>query len=376
MKLGLVPSRAAAVVPPAGPFVPSALAPMSAARLLIVAGISLIIAGLIFGDIFAVFVLHQNAGAIGERLLAATQAVAARNPEAVKHEFATIGSLLENRGTKVDTHSHIINFGYLALLLSLVQPYIALPETRRRALAKLFVVGAVMLPCGVFLIHYAGLKWSPLQSIGWASIFADLGGLFVLLAIAGMAYGFFQYLDRKDKSADVTVDRSWSSRVLLAGGALLILAGFLHGAWYSWHDLYRLDARESALLRGMVDNSAADRESDAVAAINSYGALQGERAVNIAAHSHLIDFGILALLLAFIQPYVYLSERWRRRWAVVLLTGSAILPAFVFLELYYGLVAGGIADMGGLLVIIALLGMLSGVVRYTGRADSTEGAFA
>ena len=376
MKLGLVPSRAAAVVPPAGPFVPSALAPMSAARLLIVAGISLIIAGLIFGDIFAVFVLHQNAGAIGERLLAATQAVAARNPEAVKHEFATIGSLLENRGTKVDTHSHIINFGYLALLLSLVQPYIALPETRRRALAKLFVVGAVMLPCGVFLIHYAGLKWSPLQSIGWASIFADLGGLFVLLAIAGMAYGFFEYPNRSNRTTEVTVERSWCSRVLLAGGGLLILAGFLHGAWYSWHDLYRLDARESALLRGMVDNSAADRESDAVAAINSYGALQGERAVNIAAHSHLIDFGILALLLAFIQPYVYLSERWRRRWAVVLLTGSAILPVFVFLELYYGLVAGGIADMGGLLVIIALLGMLSGVVRYTGRADSTEGAFA
>jgi len=294
----------------------------------------------------------------------------------VKREFTSIGGLLENRGTKVDTHSHIINFGYLALLLSLVQPYIALPETRRRSLAKLFVVGAVMLPCGVFLIHYVGLKWSPLESIGWASIFADLGGLFVLLAIAGMAYGFLQR-PRRDRSAAVGLDRSWSSRVLLSGGSLLILAGFLHGAWYSWHDLYRLDARESTLLRGMIDNSAAGRQPAAVAAVNNYGALQGERAVNIAAHSHVIDFGILALLLAFIQPYVYLSERWRRRWAVVLLAGSAILPVFVFLELHLGLLAGGIADIGGLLVIVALLGMLTGVVRYTGRVDATErGALA
>jgi hypothetical protein len=159
--------------------------------------------------------------------------------------------------------------------------------------------------------------------------------------------------------------------VLLSGGCLLILAGFLHGAWYSWHDLYRLDARETVLLRGMIDNP-----SDAAVAVNGYGALQGERAVNIAAHSHVIDFGILALLLAFIQPYVDLSERWRRRWTMVLLSGSAILPVFVFLELRLGLTAGGIADFGGLLVIIALLGMLTGVVRYTGRFDGSEGALA
>ena len=373
MNLGMVPSRAD-VEHAAGVVVVPALASMSASRLLIVAGIALITAGLIFGDIFAVFVLHQNAGAIGERLVAANQAVAAGNADAVRDEFTTIGSLLENRGTKVDTHSHIINFGYLALLLSLVQPYIALPESRRRSLAKLFVVGAVMLPCGVFLIHYAGLKWSPLQSIGWASIFADLGGLFVLVAIVGMAHGFWRFLHRSEKIGKVAVDRSWSSRVLLSGGTLLILAGFLHGAWYSWHDLYRLDAREEVLLREMVDNSAAN--ADAATAVNSYGALQGERAVNIAAHSHVIDFGVLALLLAFIQPYVYLSERWRRRWTMVLLAGSAILPVFVFLELRLGLVAGGIADVGGLLVIIALIGMLIGVVRYTGRVDATEGALA
>jgi hypothetical protein len=51
---------------------------MGPRRLLIVSGILLIIVGMIFGDIFAVFVLHQNAGRIGEHLVAATEAVALR----------------------------------------------------------------------------------------------------------------------------------------------------------------------------------------------------------------------------------------------------------------------------------------------------------
>ncbi len=91
--------------------------------------------------------------------------------------------------------------------------------------------------------------------------------------------------------------------------------------------------------------------------------IQAEKAVNIAAHAHIIEFGLLAILLAFIQQYVFLAEPWKRRWAVLLLTGSAVLPVFVLLEITLGLVAGGIADAGGLLVIIALIGMLVGVVR-------------
>jgi hypothetical protein len=41
------------------------------------------------------------------------------------------------------------------------------------------------------------------------------------------------------------------------------------------------------------------------------------------------------------------------------------------LELKLGLLAGGIADVGGLLVIIALLAMWIGIVRYTGEIDAS-----
>lgn len=356
---------------------------MGARRLLIVGGIFLIVAGMIFGDVFAVFVLHQNGNRIGETLMAVTDAVAAKDPAAVAVHFTSIGGLLENRGTKVDTHVHIIDFGYLALLLALIQPYVFLGEATRKRLAALFIVGAVMLPISVFSIHYVGLKYSPLRTIGWASIFADLGGLLVIIACSGELIGLLKHIrGRREKAAEgaLTTDVSWNSRTLLVGGTLLILAGFLHGAFYAVFDLQTHESQDQVALETMINASVAQQNAasrnmrDAHSVVEGYGMIQAEKAVNIAAHSHIIEFGLLAILLAFIQPYVALAERWKRRWAVVMLSGSVVLPVFVLLELTFGLVAGGIADAGGLLVIIALIGMLGGVLRYTRQVDAHTGS--
>src|SRR5438128_11885714 len=143
---------------------------MSAQRLLVFGGIALIAGGMLFGDIFAVFVLHQNGGETSAALLAATQAVAAQNPAAVKDAFTRIGGLLEDRGTKVDTHVHLTDAGYLALLLALVQPYVALSNWRKKLLARLFLLGGGLLPICIFLFHYVGFAYSPSPLIGWASL--------------------------------------------------------------------------------------------------------------------------------------------------------------------------------------------------------------
>src|SRR6202790_4301420 len=71
-------------------------AAMSARRLYIFGGIGLIAVGLLFGDIFAVFILHQNADRQGEALLAACRAVAAGDRGAVNEIFARLGSTLED----------------------------------------------------------------------------------------------------------------------------------------------------------------------------------------------------------------------------------------------------------------------------------------
>ncbi|MFQ5776413.1 MAG: hypothetical protein ACE5IP_00230 [Terriglobia bacterium] len=349
---------------------------MSARRLLILSGIALILAGMIFGDIFAVFVLHQNAGRIHEQILAATEAVAAKDTATVQRHFAHIGALLENRGTKVDTHVHVIDFGYLALLLALVQPYVAFGDRRKKQLAVLFLTGAILLPVSVFLIHYVGLAYSPLETLGWASLLADFGGLLVIAACGGMLAGVWRFFRGRQGSTEVKAlfpEWGWASRALLAGGTLLILAGFLHGAYYAAVDLYAHEERDVALLRSLMDHAAREDVAAAAQSASAYATLQGEKAVQIAAHAHIIGFGFLALLLAFIQPCVFLSETWKRRWVVLLLLGSVMLPVFVLLELRWGLVAGGVADVGGLLVILALFGMLAGVLRYTGKVDAIHG---
>lgn len=351
---------------------------LSARRLLVAGGMALFLCGAIFGDIFAVFILHPNAGRVGQALAAAAMAVRAKDVAGVLQNFQAIGGFLENRGTKVDAHLHMIVFGYLAMLIAIVLPHIHLSEAVKKRLAVLLITGAVVLPVGVFAIPYVGLAYSPLQSIGWASIIADAGGFLVIIAGAGFLAGLFR---RSSGVSAVTAEdqildgRSWCGRVLMAGGMVLILAGFVQGVWYAAVDLDAHEKLDHTLLETITQSAArdpggAELPASTAAALNGYGYLQADHAVKIAAHSHIIEFGLLAMMAGFFQPYVFLSERWRRRWAVLLLAGGAILPIFVLLELRWGLVAGGIADAGGALAIVALFGMLTGILRYTGKADS------
>ena len=348
-------------------------APMSARRVLIFGGIALVAAGMLFGDIFAVFVLHQNGGQTGQALLDACEATSAGNSIAVKEAFQRIGGLLEDRGTKIDAHVHMTDAGYLALLLALVQPYVVLPARRKKLLAELFVLGGLLLPIGIFLIHYVGLAHSPFTAIGWASVLADSAGALLIVVLILEAYGLWGFLRENERSEpELPAERTWERRVLMSGGTFLILLGFLYGAWYAGVDLYQHEAREGQILGKMLD-AATSGGGGTVVQVAAYGSLAAERAVKIAAHSHVIEFGLLAMLLSFVQPYVYLAERWKRRWVVMLLAGSIILPVFVLLELKLGLVAGGIADLGGLLVVVALVGMLVGVLRYSGHLDPAPG---
>jgi len=109
-------------------------------------------------------------------------------------------------------------------------------------------------------------------------------------------------------------------------------------------------------------------------ALVGYGQLQGAKAVNIAAHAHSVEFGLLAIMMAFFQPYVSLRATRKRRWAGVLLLGSLLLPVCVLLEMKYGLVAGGVADFGGLLVIFALLAMMDRDFAVHRGVDAAAGS--
>jgi hypothetical protein len=192
----------------------------------------------------------------------------------------------------------------------------------------------------------------------------------MIIALLGEASGLLNYFRSGQRSIEdeLPQDRTWERRALLSGGMMLVLLGFLYGAWYAGINLYEQEARETKILNAML-NAAVAKGSALTQSVNAYGMLAAEKAVEIAAHSHIIEFGLLAILLSFVQPYIFLSDVWKRRWVLLLLMGSIILPIFVLLELKIGLVAGGIADIGGLMVIVALVGMLVGVLRYSGSLD-------
>src|SRR5215469_14189202 len=257
-------------------------APRSPQRLLLFGGIGLIVAGMLFGDIFAVFVLHQNGGQTGEMLSAATQAAADRDAPGVRNAFATVGGLVEDRSTKIDAHVHLTDAGYLALLLALVQPYVALPGGGKKRLAQTFLAGSVMLPVGIFLIHYVGLAYSPFPVIGWASVLADASGALLIVVLLAEMYGGWRYLRSGPREAEVKLprERTWERRALLSGGTLLVLFGFLYGAWYAGADLYRHEAQETTILKSMVDGAVSPQGGSALA-VADYGSLAAERAVKI-----------------------------------------------------------------------------------------------
>ena len=340
-------------------------APFSARRILLVGGILLALGGMVFGEVFAIFHIHPIAGEMGNHLTAAVQAVAQDDPATVESHFAEIGSLQEYRGTKLDTHVHVIKLAYLALILALVQPFVRLSPGAKVWMAIFVVVGSLLGSIFIYSIYHIGV---------WGSIGADTFLFLVIVGAVGELIGIRRYLREGSKKEEDPVlhTSSPSGHLLLAGGLALILIGFLHGLFYAVVALYPHEAAEGEILTRALTLAVAGNVPGAEAAVAEYGGLQANVAVNIAAHTHFIEFGFLAMLLAFIQRYVLLREKWKLIWSGCVLVGSFFLPLFVWLEIYLGLFAGGLADAAGFVGIAGLAGMLAGVWRYTGAIDAVQ----
>jgi hypothetical protein len=349
----------------------SGLLDSRASRLLAFGGIFLIVAGMLLGDIFAVFILHPNNGRIGAAMYAAAMAIPSGDVDAIMSHFQAIGGFLENRGTKVDAHSHAVAMGYIAVLLAVLQPYVAWSGAAKLRLAWIYVVSAVALPISIFAIHYVGLAYSPLEYIGWASIAADLSALIVAIVVSIQLLGLWQY-SRGPQGVDIKStflgNVGDSGRILLAGGSLLLLAGFLYGAGYAAYLQNFLSPGEVEILRSILANATAGQSVDAD--FGTYGAYLAFRGLNKAAHAHVNVMGILLLVFALVQPFVFLSERWKKRWAWTLVISSFALPVFILLEFRFGLLAGAFADISGALAMCGVAAILFGLVRRTGATDS------
>jgi len=153
----------------------------------------------------------------------------------------------------------------------------------------------------VFLIHYVGLAHSPLKAIGWASIFADLGGLLVMLRCSGISpdseNNFFRCgaLSSTKRSAR----RCESLRESTAcGRSIPGAARFLHGGYYAAVDLYRHEALDYSILL-QISSGATTQSAAAVQSDWRSTATYKRQGSKIAAALSIIEFGLLSMLLGF-----------------------------------------------------------------------------
>lgn len=348
----------------------------SAQRVLVFGGLLAIAGGMLFGDIFAMFILHPNNARIGQAMYEAALMIPAGDADGIMARFMSIGGYLENRGTKVDAHSHMIHMGYLALLLAILQPYIGFDSRQKLRLAWFFIISTFLLPPAIFTIHYLGLAFSPLEHIGWASILADLFGFFLGVAVFLSLWGIWRHFR---SGAEPTPSPAYlkgndaASRTLLTGGLLLLVSGFLYGAAYAAWGMSGMGVSEVAILKDIVTHAAAGQTDSMNADFAAYGNYQMYRAINVAVHTHINELGILLLLLSFVQFFIYYSDTWKRRWARLAVISGFGLPIGVLLELKAGIVGKILADFFGFTAIIALVAMLFGLLRYTGVQDSRQG---
>jgi hypothetical protein len=334
-------------------------------RLLVFGGIALLVVNMLLGEVFAIFVSHVANGEIRVRWAEVVDAARAGQVEGVDEQFTRIEELLERRGRFMNAHSHAGAFGMLAILLALLRPLSRWPDRARTRLAVCLLAGAIMQPLFVFTAPYAG---------GWTHVLSDLGAVLLLVGIGGMAWGLLPARGAQPANVDLRpLFDSAASRLLLRWGALLILLGMLFGFVYAWVFINRHEPGMFLALEAMLEAAGGQGDAEAAALAGNYRTFNSRIAILAAAHSHAIEMGLIALLLAAAQGVVQFGERLKLFWARVMLVGGYLLPFFIFNATIFGLKSAAFADLSGLLVIVALLAMLCGAVRHTGVADAARG---
>jgi hypothetical protein len=345
-------------------------------RVLAIGGILLVASGMLFGDIFAMFVLHPNNARIGEAMYAAAQLIPTGDTEGILGHFMAIGGFLENRGTKVDTHSHIIHMGYIALLLAMLQPWVALSAAAKRLTAWLFIASAFLLPVAIFSIHYVGLAYSPFEFLGWGSVLADLFGALLAVAVLFQLWGLWRHSTQAHGlhgTPPYINSGNSASRALLIGGLLLLVTGFFYGAFYAAWSQVSDASSEVDILKDIVTHAAGSQQALLDADFGAFGQYQMYRAINIAVHTHINEMGILLLLMSFIQGFVNYNQTTRKRWAQLAVLSAFGLPLGILLEINLGIIGSILADFFGFTMIVSLMAMLFGLLRYTGASDAGKG---
>jgi hypothetical protein len=163
---------------------------------------------------------------------------------------------------------------------------------------------------------------------------------------------------------------SGSRRLLILGGIGLALWGMGYGLWYAVFAEHQALNGIGASLATAFDAAASRNPGAAETAFSKYKEAKYIYDRQVDVHGHWIGLAMLLIVVGIAFDRVRFSERQKLVLACALLAGAAIFPLGVLLQTFdHGAIPRGIAILGSVLVIAALLVVTLGIA---GREAPSE----
>jgi hypothetical protein len=154
----------------------------AARRLLILGGIGLVLLGMTYGLVYALFAEHQELDGIGKSLATGFSAAAERDSVAAESSLQRYRELKYAYDRHVDVHGHWIGLAMLLIVLGIALDRSAMSDKVKLFLSVGLLCGSVLFPLGVLLQTYS--HGAAPQALAVA------GSALVIVSLSGMTVGF------------------------------------------------------------------------------------------------------------------------------------------------------------------------------------------
>jgi hypothetical protein len=163
---------------------------------------------------------------------------------------------------------------------------------------------------------------------------------------------------------------SGSRRLLILGGIALALWGMGYGLWYAVFAEHQALNGIGGSLATAFDAAASRNLGASETAFRNYKEAKYVYDRQVDVHGHWIGLAMLLIVVGIAFDRVRFAERQKLVLASALLAGAAIFPFGVLLQIFdHGAIPRGIAILGSLLVIAALLGVALGLAARQSREE-------
>jgi hypothetical protein len=155
---------------------------------------------------------------------------------------------------------------------------------------------------------------------------------------------------------------SGSRRLLIVGGIALALWGMGYGLWYAVFAEHQALNKIGGSLAAAFDAAAMRNPGAAETAFRNYKEAKYIYDRQVDVHGHWIGLAMLLIVVGIGFDRVRFTEPFKLVLAAALVGGAVIFPFGVLLQTFdHGTIPRGIAILGSVLVIAALLGITLGI---------------